>query len=207
MGRDKALLEIDGEPLWQRQLRTLRQLNPEQLMIAGPPHLSSRAERSAVEGSRSVSWKHGSGNFKEAPRDPSTPSRVRGTPLRMTIADEVENAGPLAGVAAALKKCAAPLLVVLAIDLPRMTAEFLKSLLDSARDGKGVVPRAAEFFEPLAAVYPAGCATLADAALRRGEFSMQLFIASALQENLLEARELRPDERPLFANWNSPADL
>ncbi|MGI8431614.1 MAG: NTP transferase domain-containing protein, partial [Chthoniobacterales bacterium] len=90
MGRDKALLEIDGVPLWQRQLETLRQLNPEQLMIAGAPHLSSRAERSEVEGSLGISWKRGNGNFTENPRDPSAP-------LGMTIADEMGNAGPLAG--------------------------------------------------------------------------------------------------------------
>ena len=36
MGRDKAFLEIEGEPLWQRQLATLRRLSPEQLMISGP---------------------------------------------------------------------------------------------------------------------------------------------------------------------------
>ena len=36
MGRDKAFLEIEGEPLWQRQLATLRRLAPEQLMISGP---------------------------------------------------------------------------------------------------------------------------------------------------------------------------
>ena len=31
MGRDKAFLEIDGEPLWQRQLDNLRKFAPEQL--------------------------------------------------------------------------------------------------------------------------------------------------------------------------------
>ena len=61
MGRDKALLEIDGEPLWRRQLATLRALEPEQLMVSGPPR--------------------GEGE---------------------TVADEIEDAGPLGGVAAAL---------------------------------------------------------------------------------------------------------
>ena len=36
MGSDKAFLEIEGEPLWQRQLATLRGLSPGQLMISGP---------------------------------------------------------------------------------------------------------------------------------------------------------------------------
>ena len=35
MGRDKARLEIQGEPLWRRQLETLRRLSPEQLFLSG----------------------------------------------------------------------------------------------------------------------------------------------------------------------------
>ena len=165
MGRDKARLEIDGQPLWRRQLDTLRELNPEQLMIAGPAFGGAEA-----------------------------------------VADEWQNAGPLAGIGAALQKCVAPLLVVLAVDLPRMTSAFLAGLLDSSGAGKGVVPRSANFFEPLAAVYPQACAPLADAALRRGDFSMQRFVETALVHELVEIRELQPDEQPLFTNWNSPAD-
>ncbi len=36
MGSDKASLEIDGVPLWQRQLRILRELAPAEIFIAGP---------------------------------------------------------------------------------------------------------------------------------------------------------------------------
>ena len=91
MGRDKAFLEFEGEPLWRRQIATLQQLEPAQIMISG----SSRAEWNEYE----------------------------------IVTDEIVDAGPLAGVAAALQKCAAPLLVVLAVDLPRMTTDFLRSLL------------------------------------------------------------------------------
>ncbi len=203
MGRDKALLEIDGVPLWQRQLQTLRQLNPEQLMISGASHPSSRAERSGVEGSRRVSEKPSFARLVAARRDPSTPPMA---PLEMTIVDEFENAGPLAGVAAALRGCSAPRLVVLAVDLPWMTAGFLRALLES-EETAGVVPRGPEFFEPLAAVYSLGCGPLAQAALQCGDFSMQNFVAVALAEKLVVARSIAPEEAPLFENWNSPEDL
>jgi molybdenum cofactor guanylyltransferase len=36
MGRDKAALVFDGVPLWQRQLATLRALEPAELLISGP---------------------------------------------------------------------------------------------------------------------------------------------------------------------------
>ena len=166
MGRDKALLDFAGQPLWQRQLETLRRLSPERLMVSGPP------------------------------RDGCD-----------TIADEIENAGPLAGVAAALRKCASLHLVVLAVDLPLVTTDFLRSLLARCSDEKGVVPLGPEFFEPLAAVYPSACAVPAAAALRRGDFSMQHFVQAAITANLLAPRKLSSAEAELFANLNTPADL
>ena len=38
MGTDKAFIEIDGVPLWRRQLQMLEELRPHQLFIAGPAH-------------------------------------------------------------------------------------------------------------------------------------------------------------------------
>jgi molybdopterin-guanine dinucleotide biosynthesis protein A len=38
MGRDKAFIEIDGVPLWRRQLRILQELVPTEIFLAGPPH-------------------------------------------------------------------------------------------------------------------------------------------------------------------------
>ena len=111
-----------------------------------------------------------------------------------------------AGVAAALRGCSAPRLVVLAVDLPRMTAGFLRALLES-EETAGVVPRGPGFFEPLAAVYSLGCASLAQAALQRRDFSMQNFVAAAVAQKLMVARSIAPDEALLFENWNSPEDL
>ncbi|MBA3651741.1 MAG: molybdenum cofactor guanylyltransferase [Chthoniobacterales bacterium] len=163
MGRDKAFLDYHGEPLWQRQLATLRALSPEQLMISGP----RRAEWSDCE----------------------------------VVPDEVSNAGPLAGVTAALQKCSAPLLVVLAVDLPRVTAEFLRSLLALG----GAVAQGPHGFEPLAAVYPTSCAALAAQGLSSGDFSMQNFVREANGQGLLVACAISgPD---LFTNLNSPSDL
>ena len=36
MGRDKAFVEVDGVPLWRRQLRVLEQLAPAEIFLAGP---------------------------------------------------------------------------------------------------------------------------------------------------------------------------
>ena len=35
MGRDKCLLEIDGQPLWKRQISLLQELHPTEIIISG----------------------------------------------------------------------------------------------------------------------------------------------------------------------------
>jgi len=165
MGRDKAFLEYEGQPLWQRQIATLQKLLPDQLLISGP----GRVEWSEFE----------------------------------VVPDAAENAGPLGGIAAALQECTAPFLVVLAVDLPRMTAEFLHSLLDL----HGAVPRSERGFEPLAAVYPADCAALAARCLQRGDFSLQNFVRHAIEKKLLVAHTVTPLQTALFTNLNAPSDL
>ena len=37
MGRDKALISVDGVPLWERQLRLVEQLEPTWTFLAGRP--------------------------------------------------------------------------------------------------------------------------------------------------------------------------
>jgi molybdenum cofactor guanylyltransferase len=169
MGRDKAFLVFDGQPLWRRQMEKLRQLSPEQIMVSGPP----RKEWSDCH----------------------------------VIADEVDHAGPLAGIAAALGKCTTSHLVVLAVDLPMMTSNFLQSLLALCGEKRGAVPRNAASFEPLAAVYPANCAFLAESALRDGDLSLQSFARKGTNEKWLVEREISESEILLFTNLNTPADL
>ena len=122
------------------------------------------------------------------------------------IADIMANAGPLAGVAGALRRCATSHLVVLAIDLPNMTADFLRGLLVECTEEQGIVPCSPAGFEPLAAVYPADCAALAMHLLRRGEYSMQQFVQLAIAQGRMCPREIAPNESELFLNLNTPAD-
>ena len=167
MGRDKALLDFEGQLLWRHQLETLRRLTPEEIFL--------------------------SGHCLDATLE--------------TIADEVSDAGPLAGVAAALRRSSGTHLIVLAIDLPKVTSVFLRMLLALCGDEQGVVPRRDGRFEPLAAVYPKCCAALALAALESGNYSMQDFVRTALRQELVLAHEITDDELALFANLNTPADL
>ncbi|HWQ90844.1 MAG TPA: molybdenum cofactor guanylyltransferase, partial [Clostridia bacterium] len=59
--------------------------------------------------------------------------------------------GPLGGIERALQAATAPLVLVLAVDLPLMTTPFLSSLLAHCDRLTGCVPRHDDRLEPLAA--------------------------------------------------------
>ncbi|MEP6810225.1 MAG: molybdenum cofactor guanylyltransferase, partial [Chthoniobacterales bacterium] len=104
MGRDKAWLEIAGEPLWRRQLTLLESLAPERIFIAAPVHPEWLCPRCEF------------------------------------VADARSGAGPLAGLVAGLRACTSQFLLALAVDLPSMSAIFLRDLLGQCTPGRGVIP-------------------------------------------------------------------
>ena len=171
MGRDKAFLEIQGMPLWRRQLGILQSLQPKEIFIAGPP----RTEW--IEASDAV------------------------------LPDAKEGTGPLAALVASLRRCTTPHLLALAIDLPNMTAPYLRQLLDSRADEMGVVPIRAGRWEPLAAIYPAAALALAERMLAAGDYALQSFVRKLAAQDLITEKPVELADDPLFLNVNTPADL
>ncbi|MBV9126801.1 MAG: molybdenum cofactor guanylyltransferase [Verrucomicrobia bacterium] len=125
------------------------------------------------------------------------------------LADEITDCGPLAGIAAALRVMTTPWLVVLAVDLPAMTADFFRTrLLARCARNQGAVPQTTDgFFEPLAAVYPKNCLAEAEARLRVGaDRSLQNFVRAAQSAGLIISERIAEVELGLFTNWNTLAD-
>ncbi len=172
MGRDKASLLIDHEPLWARQLATLRATGASELLISG------RAD----------------GPFKNAG------ARI--------IEDLTPDAGPLAALEAILPVITTTHLVVLAIDLPAMRADFLSGLVEIAlAENCCVVPAIDGRFEPLAGIYTPRILPHVLECLHSTDRSMQGMLRKAEQAQVVIAHAISPEERALFRNLNSPRDL
>jgi len=139
--------------------------------------------------------------FWSGPGRPGLPGHLR------MISDEVENAGPLAGISACLSRLQSDFLVALAIDLPRMSVAFLQKLLARCSSSCGVVARHGDFFEPLATIYPQGLHILAAEHLSQRRLAMQDLVWEAVSRGLLQAFPLDEKDAPLFKNLNLPADL
>lgn len=172
MGRDKAGVIFEGEPLWQRQLSTLRATGPQECFISGRP---------------------------DGP--------YIGGPVEV-IFDAKPDLGPLAGLAAALHRARSAYLLVLAVDLPGMTAELLHRLLTvSAALRKGVVPQIDDHFEPLAAIYPRDCLPLVERALAGNDRSLQHILVEAIGAGIMVEYDVAEADRALFRNVNHRSEI
>jgi molybdopterin-guanine dinucleotide biosynthesis protein A len=123
-----------------------------------------------------------------------------------TVFDPPGNSGPLGAVVRCLEVAAMPLLV-LAVDMPAMTAVFLRDLLSEWRDEEsGLVGRSSRGFEPLAAIYPQRALPFLHHQLAIQNYRMQSALSFLVEEGIMRVRELGPSELPLFRNANTPEE-
>ncbi len=132
------------------------------------------------------------------------------------VPDAAPDCGPLAGLAAGLAVASTSRLLVLAVDLPFMTADFLGALLSAApphtasSPPSGIAPRRDDGrFEPLCAVYPVSpdSRSAVGDALASGDFALHRLILAALAPGWMKAWPVSAEAERVFANWNQPSDL
>jgi molybdopterin-guanine dinucleotide biosynthesis protein A len=130
------------------------------------------------------------------------------------LTDRFANAGPLAGIERALAEMSTAHLLVLAVDMPRLTAELLQKLAQVCGIECGAVPQIRSRIEPLAAFYPRRAHDLAARMLteERSNSAQRTpgptdFARQGVAAGLLRLVPLSGAEAELFANVNSPADL
>lgn len=179
MGREKGLLEIGGEPLIVRTARSIEPLATE-VTVIGPP------ERYAALGLRAIA-------------DWNLERREEAGAMKT----------PLIGIATALRVTKLPWNLILACDLPYLTAAWLDWLISRAVDSGAqiVIPRTSRGLEPLAAVYRRKCAAAITAALERGVRKVTDALEGLRMECIPEGdwHKLDPEGR-ILKNMNAPDD-
>lgn len=121
------------------------------------------------------------------------------------VTDDGEG-GPLPGIAAALARARCARVLVLAVDLPCMTAEALRALVAASTPECGAVWRGAHGWEPLCAVYPKAARAAFEAARAAGRLSLQALVERGVAEGWM-AEAAGPADGRVLANWNSPGDV
>jgi len=123
------------------------------------------------------------------------------------ISDAVSDAGPLAGIAAGLRAAPPGLVLVLAVDMPRIGEEQLRRLVEQATADCGVVPVWEGRCESLVAVYPATLAGSAEAWLAGGQSAPHAWVRSEAAQGRLKLWEAPAEWAAALRSWNEPGDL
>jgi molybdopterin-guanine dinucleotide biosynthesis protein A len=185
MGRDKALLEINGAPLVRRAADILAPLASKITLLTSAP----------------------------LPAEPTDTNRYSSLGLPMQI-DRWPNTGPLGGIATALAAAQNPWCLVLACDMPFITKEWLEFLLDRiaglecntdiSPQTDVIIAETKRGQEPLCAVYRSECAPTLAAALENGVRKVTDALAHLYQMRITENewRKFSPDGN-LFGNLNT----
>jgi molybdopterin-guanine dinucleotide biosynthesis protein A len=102
------------------------------------------------------------------------PAKFANYEAESVIADIFPGCGPLAGIHTALVHSSCELNLMLAVDMPFVTAELLLFLFAAAENNAGLVtvPRVSDGLQPLCAVYRRDFAGVAERALRAGKYKI-----------------------------------
>ncbi len=129
------------------------------------------------------------------------------------VADDWPGAGPLGGIATALRVTAAEWNLILACDLPHLTREWLAYLIGRAQSSSAdaVVAVNDRWAEPLCAMYRKNCEPPLRDAVANGRRKVQDCIAELRAAGRLESVEppewkAFDSDGTLFKNMNSPQD-
>jgi len=122
------------------------------------------------------------------------------------IHDDIEDAGPAGGLAAALKASSGEWNIVLSCDVPFVNAEAIQYLISFAGSGLGAVPQHNGFVEPLVALYLKSFCQVLESEIRNGNLQMNRIIDHPYV-TFVDFNPLLKKYPRIFENFNSPGDL
>jgi molybdenum cofactor guanylyltransferase len=138
-------------------------------------------------------------------------SREKFAAYAPVVEDAFHDCGPLAGIEAALRASSSQLNLILAVDMPFVSREFLQYLIGEARyasEADVVVPLADGRRQPLCAVYRVAFSAVAENSLRVGQYRIDRLF------DQVRSRVIEPDELAgagfspaIFSNLNTPEEL
>ena len=122
-------------------------------------------------------------------------------------ADRLEDAGPLGGLYTALVEAGTPRIVVVACDMPFLTPNLVRRLVEPDANVDAVMPRDRDGQHPLCACYHTGAAERLRRRLDSGLLSVRGAIADLIVHHINpdELASLDPDGRAMW-NVNTPED-
>jgi molybdopterin-guanine dinucleotide biosynthesis protein A len=136
----------------------------------------------------------------------NTPEPYRRFGLPM-FSDVIPEAGSLGGIYTGLVAAKTPYSVCLACDMPFVEPAFLRFLCDTAAEADVVIPRNAEDFQPLCAVYSQACREPIRQNIEAGRLKITGFFDQVRVRVITGELLTRYDPRDvMFFNANTPEE-
>jgi len=123
------------------------------------------------------------------------------------VSDEPPSCGPLSGLSATLARISTDHLLALAIDMPLMTENYLRSICNLIEPERGVLPMIGNRAEPLVGIYPKGTGADFITALSGSDFSLQSLIKKLVEAGKLSLVNVLEEETKFFRNFNNLSDF
>ena len=179
-------------------------------VLAGGDSRRMGSDKSEIVFQGEPLWRRQIGILREAGAEEVVLVRRPGqsVPAGVTcLRDSAVDAGPLAGLHAALAPGSAPFIAVLAVDMPGIDAAWFRWLLASCRPGAGAMGSHGEICEPLAAIYPAEAFAEIAARLERRDLSLQRLAVALAAAGRMTLLPLSPAAAAQTASVNTTEEL
>jgi molybdopterin-guanine dinucleotide biosynthesis protein A len=136
------------------------------------------------------------------------PSGLKEYSTRRMVPDIFIKSGPLGGIHAALKATSLDSIFVVACDMPLLSSDMIKRMVDRYKqsDCEVLIPQVGNFIEPLHAIYSKSILERLNSYLSgTTKFAIKDFLTLTRVEYLKLPD--RVEEKRVFTNINSPGDL
>jgi len=123
------------------------------------------------------------------------------------VGDLYPGMGPMGGIVTGLRAAGEGIHAVVGCDMPRVSNDLLRLLLDGAHGHDAAVPELGSRLEPLCAAYDAGCVGRLEPEIRAGRLSLQHALRT-LNINIVPESSIRSIDPDLvsFTNINTPEE-
>ncbi len=118
------------------------------------------------------------------------------------VKDVVPDCGPLGGLLSLLRKMSKEYLFVLACDMPFVTSETIKLLLEGIDTTECIVPKTEDKIEPLCAIYSRSLISKIEKQIATGDYSMHTLIMNSTRKFVHFEEEFTE-----FRSINTPGEL
>ncbi|HXK30046.1 MAG TPA: NTP transferase domain-containing protein [Candidatus Binatia bacterium] len=217
MGRPKALLPFDGEPLIRHLVRTLAPLFAEVVVVggAGAEFVELMSLLRSLSSQPNELNEPNELNQPNKPYQPNQPNELNkpnelnqpNEPNLTLVRDEIAYQGPVGGIYYGLREAKGEFVFLTSCDAPFLNLALISHLISQISDYDVVVPYWQERFQPLHAVYRRSVAPLLGEQLERGELR-PIFLYEKVRTRRVSEDEIRrfDPEGLSFLNMNTPED-